>query len=296
MIYRPPRGLGFAIGLFLSGWAFLLFAVVAVRAVAIGIEFEGFLVWLGALYFLVLTGVFVYWSLACLNTAYIVDRNGLAIQWGPIRQLVPLEEIKQLIPGTNVKKPRIRGLGWWGHHIGEGTIRGIGHTLFYSTHRSRNELLYVVTESQSYGICINDPLLFAREIQNRQAMGAVKAVNQAPIRNMLAGQAFWLDRPVQLLILIAVGLCAGLYGYIFWEYPGLPRTIDLSFPSLGGVTHTGSRSELLKIPHTGLAILAVDIVLALAVHLWQRLLAYLLLLGGIFAQVVLLVAAIVALN
>ncbi|MPZ24660.1 MAG: hypothetical protein GEU28_14275 [Dehalococcoidia bacterium] len=296
MIYRPPRGLGFAIGLFLTFWAFAVCAVVALRAASIGIEFEGFLVWLGALFFLLLGGIFLYWSLACLNVAYIVDRNGLAIQWGPIRQLVPLDQIQRLVPGTNIKRPRIKGLGWWGHHIGQGTIRGIGHTLFYSTHRSRNELLYVVTPKQSYGICVHDPVLFAREVESRQAMGPTRTVNQAPIRNALAGQAFWLDRTAQALMLVGAAFCAAIYGYIFYEYPSLSETIDLSFPSLGGVVRVGDKSELLQIPNSALAVLAIDIVLALVVHLWQRLLAYILLLGGIFTQGMLLVAAYIALN
>ena len=45
-----------------------------------------------------------------------------------------------------------------------------------------------------------------------------------------------------------------------------------------------------------LGILVLDIALALIVHLWQRLLAYVILLGGIFSQVVFIVAAIVAVN
>jgi hypothetical protein len=296
MIYRPPRGLGFAIGLVLTLWAAAVGVVVAIAAVSIGIEFEGFLVGLGSIFFFGLSALFAYWSIACLNVAYIVDRNGLAIQWGPIRQLVPLNQIQKLVPGVSVRKPRIRGLGWWGHHVGQGMIRGIGHTLFYSTHRSRRELLYVVTPAQSYGICVNEPVLFAREIQNRQAMGAVRSVRQGPVRNALAGQAFWLDRRVHLLIAIGVLLCLALYGYVFWVYPGLNETIRVEFPSLGGVVRLTDKSELLEIPNTALGILVLDVALALAVHLWQRLLSYVILLGGIFGQVIFIVAAVVAVN
>jgi Bacterial PH domain len=296
LIYRPPRGLGLFIGLVLTGWALAGALLLAVEAALQGVEFEGFLAALFALFFTALALVFAYWTLACLSTAYIVDRNGLAIQWGPIRQLIPLDRIQRLVPGANVKKPRIRGLGWWGHHVGQGTIRGIGHTLFYSTHRSRTELLYVVTAEQSYGICVHEQVLFAREIENRRAMGPIQAVPQAPVRNALAGQAFWLDRTVQLLLVAGLALCAAIYGYIFWEYPGLDETIDLSFPSLGGVVRVGDKSELLKIPNAALVILMIDVVLALAFHFWQRLLAYIILLGGIFTQAVLLVAAYIALN
>jgi Bacterial PH domain len=270
--------------------------VVAIAAISIGIEFEGFLVGLAAIFFFGLAALFAYWSIACLNVAYIVDRNGLAIQWGAVRQLVPLDQIQKLVPGASVRKPRIRGLGWWGNHVGQGFIRGIGHTLFYSTHRSRRELLYVVTPAQSYGICVNEPVLFAREVQNRQAMGPVRAVRQAPVRNALAGQAFWLDRRIQLLVGLATLLCLALYGYVFWVYPGLNETISVEFPSLGGVVRLTDKSELLDIPNTALGILVLDVALALVVHSWQRLLSYLVLLGGIFSQVVFIIAAVIAVN
>ncbi|HEX5939627.1 MAG TPA: PH domain-containing protein [Dehalococcoidia bacterium] len=296
MIYRPPRGLGFAIGLLLTLWSAAVGVVVAIAAVSIGIEFEGFLVGLAAIFFFLLAALFAYWSVACLNVAYIVDRNGLAIQWGNIRQLVPLDQIQKLVPGASVRKPRIRGVGWWGHHVGQGVIRGIGHTLFYSTHRSRRELLYVVTPSQSYGICVNEPVLFAREIQNRQAMGAVQKVRQAPVRNLLGGQAFWLDRRIQFLLAFATLLCLSLYGYVFWVYPGLNETISVEFPSLGGVVRLTSKSELLDIPNAALGVLVLDVVLALIVHLWQRLLAYIVLLGAAFSQVIFIVAAVIAVN
>ncbi|MEX2237064.1 MAG: PH domain-containing protein [Dehalococcoidia bacterium] len=296
MIYRPPRGLGFGIGLLLTIWAIALGVAVSIAAVSIGIEFEGFLVGLAAIFFFLLAIVFGYWSLACLNTAYIVDRNGLAIQWGPIRQLVPLGQIERLVPGASVKKPRIKGLGWWGHHVGQGLIRGIGPTLFYSTHRTRRELLYVVTPGQAYAICVHEQVLFAREIQNRQAMGAVREIARGPVRNALAGQAFWLDRRAQALVFLAAALCAGLYGYMFWVYPGLDPTVNVEFPSLGGVVRAAERSELLHIPYLAAGILVLDIAAALLVHLWQRLLAYLILLGGIFTQALLIAGAVVAVN
>jgi Bacterial PH domain len=296
MIYRPPRGLGFAIGLFLTLWPLAIAVAAAVQAIEIGIEFEAFLFGLAAIFFAALAAVFFYWSLACLSTAYIIDRNGLAIQWGPIRQLVPLDQIQRLIPGANVRRPKIRGLGWWGHHVGQGVIRGVGHTLFYSTHRSRKELLYVVTPSRAYGICVHEQAMFSREIEERQAMGPVQPVAQVPVRNLIAVQAFWLDRKAQLLALAAAALCAALYGYIFYMYPGLNETISLSFPSLGGVVRVGDKSELLDIPNTALAILAIDLVFAIAVHLWQRLLAYVILLGGVFTQAIFLAAALIALN
>ncbi|MPZ22799.1 MAG: hypothetical protein GEU28_04515 [Dehalococcoidia bacterium] len=296
MIYRPPRGLGFIIGLFLTIWASAATLFLVSRVVAGGIDFEAFLLGLATLFFGVLALLFMYWSFACLSTTYIVDRNGLAIQWGAIRQLIPLAEIQRLVPGTNVKKPRIEGLGWWGHHIGKGQIRGLGTTLFYSTHRTRRELLYVVTADRAYGICVHDPVLFAREIQNRQLMGPTRAMKQVPIRNAFANQNFWGDRWVQALLFVGFAACAGLYGYVSWVYPGLPRMVDIEFPSLGGLTRVASRDEILKIPTAALVILVVDVALAFVAHSWQRLLSYLLLLGGISTQAVLAVAAVVALN
>lgn len=296
MIYRPPRALGFGIGVLVAFWAGALFVALLVRGATLDVSFAAFLAYVGASFFLALAALFVYWAYACLSVAYVVDRNGLAIQWGATRQLIPLDQIQRLVPGRNLPPPKVRGVSWPGHHVGRGQVAELGETLFYSTHLGRRDLVYVVTPTLTYGISVHDPALFARELQTRRDLGAIRPVEQRPVRGLLAVQAFWMDRRVQLLLALAVAMCALVAGYLFAVYPTLDDTIQLSFPSLGGVKPVGAKSTLLQIPNTALGVLLINAVLALALHIWERMVSYMILLGGIFTQFVFLVAVFIAVN
>ena len=118
--------------------------------------------------------------------------------------MVPMSQIERLVPGRELPNPHVAGVSWLGHHIGHAEIEGgIGDTLFYSTHRSPADLLYVVTANQSYAVSIEDEVAFAEAVQAQQRLGSLVAVPQAPDRLYLAAQPFWEDRTAQVLALAA---------------------------------------------------------------------------------------------
>jgi hypothetical protein len=110
----------------------------------------------------------------------------------------------------------------------------------------------------------------------------------------IAAQSFWLDPVARILTLVMVGAFVAVLAYVLDMYPGLTQSVALRFPSLGGVVRVAGKSELLDIPRSAAGFLAVDIVLAILLHTWERMVGYVLLLAGIAIQVMLLVAAIVA--
>src|SRR5690606_6884959 len=125
--------------------------------------------------------------------AYALDRNGLVITWGTVRQVVPLGAIERLVPGTAVGVPRVQGVSWLGHHVGSATIDRIGSVLFYSTHQAPEQVLYVMTTERNYAISVSDPASFAQEIQVRQDLGPTAEVTHHVERESAPLQAFWSD-------------------------------------------------------------------------------------------------------
>ena len=89
----------------------------------------------------------------------------------------------------------------------------------------------------------------------------------------------------QMLALGAILASAVTLGYVFHQYPGLPESIPLSFPSLGGITRVDDKRELMTIPITGIGLLAVNLVLGFFLHAWERTVGYLLFVAAIGAQV-----------
>jgi hypothetical protein len=296
VIHRPARLTGTAIGAAIVALALLLSALLMAFASRWDISTAKFLAFGVAFLLLALAALFAYWTYACFTMSYALDEEGLSIRWGLVRQLIPLDRIERCVPGREVRFPEIRGVNWWGHHVGRASAAGIGEVLFYSNHQSPWELTYVVTSSCSYAISPENSVRFTTELQRlqrAQEAAAEEAPGQRAEHALMATYPFWLDRYGQGLALIAVLANVALFGFVFAAYPGLADHLNLAFPPLGQ-TDIRPKREVLQIPATALALLAVSLAAGLAVHRWERAASYLLLAGAIFLQGLFLIAAAIA--
>jgi len=276
-------------------FCYALGALLLYKALNQEVEFAQLFPLVGAGFFFVLGALYLYWTWACHSLRYSIDRNALSIRWGGIQQVVPLDNIERLVPAEEGEHPRIEGVSWRGHHVGRGFVPIMGgDVLFYSAHRSMTEVLYVQTAEVTYAISVPDHIVFAQTVQAGQARGALFAQQQAVHRWGVPAQSFWIDANARLLAAALVVSFIAVLGYVLHEYPGLPQSVPLRFPSLGGIVRVADKSELLDIPRSGLGFLAVSLTLAVLLHSWERMVGYVLLLAGIAVQVTLLVAAIVA--
>lgn len=297
MEFKPPRAIGSLVGGGLAAWCFALTVALVSRGLMQDVSLGVISLYVVATIFFLLGLLFAYWTYSLAALRYVLDRNALTIVWGDIRQLVPMSQIERLVPGRELENPQVAGVSWMGHHVGRATVEGgIGDTLFYSTHRSPEDLLYVVTAEQSYAVSVEDEVAFAEAVQAQQRLGSLVAVPQTPDRLYLAAQPFWEDRIAQTLALAAAAVFFAMFAYVYQQYPGLSQSIELSFPQLDGVTRVGSKSELLKLPITGVGLLAVNLAVGFVAHSWERMVGYVLLLAAIGAEGILLAAAIIALN
>jgi hypothetical protein len=297
MEFRPPRTLGSLVGGGLAAWCFAVAAALVVRALTLDVSLGVIALYVVATVFFFMALLFAYWTYSLSTLRYVLDRNALTIVWGDIRQLVPMSQIERLVPGRELHGPRVAGVSWLGHHVGRDRVEGgIGDTLFYSTHQSAADLLYVITPNQSYAISLEDEVAFAEAVQAQQRLGSLTAVPQAPERLYLAAQPFWEDRIAQGLALAAFATFFAMFAYVYQQYPDLPASMALSFPHLNGVTRVASKSELLKLPMTGIGLLLLNLGLGFVAHSWERMVGYVLLLAAIGAEGILLAAAIIALR
>ncbi len=294
-LFRPPRLAGVGVGIALTLWA-LLFAALAIRAVAgAPAEFKTFLGWAVAATLVVTAFTLANWTHGVWSLAYIIDADTLTVRWGFRRVVIPLGTVLRMVPGRTLDTPHIHGLNWWGCHIGHADVKRIGYTLFYSTHTSPDELLYIHTTEESYALTVLDQAQFAEEIQARAGLAA--AVASRPQRSAATGIAafpFWRDRIALGASGISVLMCVVLCGFVFGRYPGLPDVVQLNFPALGGIVRVGDKQELLKIAYAGLGVLGLNLLAGAIVHSRERAAGLWLLASGGMAQAVLLAAAVVA--
>jgi hypothetical protein len=191
LVYQPPRALGLLVGAVLITWSVGIAILLLMFAWDRDLDLFTVGAATGAAIALGVAVVFGYWSYGLATLEYALDRNGLVISWGAVRQVVPLGAIERLVPGAAVGVPRVQGVSWLGHHVGQATIDRIGAVLFYSTHQAPEQVLYVMTTERNYAISVTDPASFAREIQVRQDLGPTAEVSHHVQREAAPLQAFW---------------------------------------------------------------------------------------------------------
>jgi hypothetical protein len=298
-IERPVRTTGTLFGLGASVLALALALALLLKASGWPVSFTQFLGYLGAGLLVLLALLFAFWAYGCFSLRYVLDRSGLTIVWGPLKHFVSIDRIQAFVHGRGEHRPKISGLTWRGYHVGRGYVDEFGRVLFFSTHRSPEEIVYVQTSDTTYALSPEDPARFVAEAQRFRQAGppattAAEPKRPAVQRNILASHPISADRVAQLLALVAIVANIALWGFVFAIYPDLNSQIQIEFPPIGDVTTLEPRSEIFKIPLTATAILFVNLFAALLFQWRERAAANLLLSGGILFQAIFWVAALVA--
>lgn len=292
-IERPLRTTGTLIGAGAAAGALALAAALLIKAIDWPISFPQFLAYLGAGSLVLLAALFAFWAYGCVSLRYTMDRGGLTVVWGPLKHFVSFDKVQGLVHGRWGQKPQVQGLGWRGYHIGRGYVEEFGRVLFFSTHRTPEELVYVQTADTTYALSPRDPARFIAEAQRFQKASAPQD-RPAVQRHLLAAHPIWADRTAQALAIAAIVLNLALWGFLFAVYPHLNSEITIEFPPIGDIATLQSRHEIFKMPATATAILAANLLAALGFQWRERAAAYLLLSGAVFFQALFYIAAVVA--
>ena len=298
MHYQPRRTLGLLVGAVLASWLAAIGVLLLNAGITAGVGPAQLAAYGGAAVAAAIALLFAYWCYGLATLAYRVDRNGLVIEWGTTRQVIPLGSIERLVPERSLDDtPRVRGISWPGCHVGRAELARIGDVLVYSAHQSPEELLYVMTSERTYAISVEDPVRFAEEVQRRQELGPTAVVAHHAERWGVSAQPLWQDRRALVLLVVALAAAVAMWGQVVARYPGLPPTLDIAFPPTSGVERLTvvERSAILEMPRVATAMLVVNLMLGALAHARNRAAAYVLFLAAAGVQIAFLAAFTVAL-
>ena len=286
MLYQPARALGLMVGAVLVAWSLGIAALLVLGTLdqPFGLLTLGTALVTAACFGV--AGVFAYWTYALATLSYALDRNGLVIRWGVTKQVIPLGAIERLVPGTAVGVPSVRGVSWLGCHVGRAEIQRIGSVLFYSTHQTPEQVLYVMTTEHNYAISVADPAAFARQIQVRQDLGPTAEVTHHVERALTSLQGFWHDRSGGILATAGIGVCAAAWLMLAYQYGALPDSVPVFFPpaEASPLSDTNTKEILIAVPQAATLVLAIDLTAGVLMYAWDRAVARLLLGAGIAVQ------------
>lgn len=293
MELRPPRLLGMLTGVGIVLGILLLAGSILLRLRGEPLSLYSFSLALIVVSLLFLLPLFAYWTYGCWSLRYRVDRNSLTIRWIGTEQVVPLGKIAAFITGSQLRgSMRLRGVNWFGYHVGRGEVVGVGKAVFYATSRRPKELLCLTTEEMAYVISVKDPARLVRNIRLRQGLGATKEVAQA------ATSRIWLplslrEQPGALaMVVLALIFNIALFGYVSYVYPSLPQLMPLHFTPFGQVDRVGPKAEVLWLPSMALAAWSANLFFGLYLYARERLGMYLCLGASLLVQTVIWVAII----
>lgn len=231
---------------------------------------------LGLLLALALTAGAFYWAIIAFNLNYHINRNGLMIQWGLSRQLIPFHMIKTIVPGNRVASPpKFRGINIGGLRFGWANLTEYGSLRFRTTAPLDSSLL-VITSERSYVISPRQPDSFIKAWQARQYLGATQQWPHQMRHRWPFNLPLLRDPWMWGLLGVAGFICFALYGYLAIGYAALPQSIPIHFDSLGQADRIADKSEIFIFPIAGVLVLLLNTLLGSLIYRREKVAAYLL--------------------
>lgn len=221
--------------------------------------------------------ILAYQTISCASLRYRLDRNGIVIWRGGRRWTLPIGDIQEILPGSEVEGDIVKrqGLRWPGHERGEGQLPGRGQIRFLAT-RPLPEQLLIMTPAQVFAISPRQPEQFLTAFEERRLLGPNRLLESEVQHAAWLTWPFWTDHVAWVLLGSALVINLLLFGFLSVRFPGLDLQLPLHFNSLGEVDRIGGRMELFALPIIGLIILGTNLILGLALYRWERAGAYLL--------------------
>ncbi|MGC8873600.1 MAG: PH domain-containing protein [Chloroflexia bacterium] len=232
---------------------------------------------------LFLLGVLLlYWSTALFSLHYLFDRNGLIIRWGLSEQILPMNYITAVRPWKAEERVPERGLRWPGCHLGHARSPELGLVRFFAT-AGRSAQLLVCTPESTFVLSPRDPERFVQELELRRELGVTRQLARTTRHRAILGLGIWRERPLWVLLVVALLANLALWGLLCYRFPGLAAHGFLTI-RYREVVEEGQRRiipevigrpvDLFRLPAFGLLLLGGNTVLAAWLYRDHRLLTY----------------------
>jgi hypothetical protein len=211
-----------------------------------------------------ISGTIAYRIAIRLTLFYEIDRNGLYISWLGNRATVPLDQIKQIDSGNQVRMPWqiFQGVGvYWGR----GRLADERTIYLYSSRRPARALLISTTEA-AYVLAPANADSFVQELEQRRKLGATKPVRAGISSGRWFFYSFWSDHRISWALILGLLINLLILSVLAVSYVQLPPELGMRFDAGGAVAELRPRHQILFLPLAGLLIYLVNIGLGLALY------------------------------
>lgn len=233
----------------------------------------------------------LYRSAAAITLSYSVDRNGLYISWLGNRAVIPLDQIQTIEPSVAVRWLPLGPLQALGYYWGRARSKEGRLVHLFSTRAPRRSLA-IHTTSGIYAISPADREAFVQDLEQRRNLGVTKTLTSTVEAGRMFQYAFWNDRTVRVLLLIAFALNLIIVAFLMARYPQLSSTVEMRFNASGQVAELRPRYQLLFLPMAAFGLSLLNIALGLFLYRRQQVGAQVLQGASVLVQVLFSIAVI----
>ncbi len=244
-----------------------------------------------ALLVLVAIPLWVYIGLRTISTLFMeywVDRDGVTVVWGPMREIIPIGAIERIQRG-GFEAVIGRWWEWPNPYLTEGTAAGLGAVHSLAT-RPAAEQVVLVTDQAAYALSPGAGDEFIAALQARHQLGPARLLKPERRWPSVWQWTIWRDRLALLLLGLAALANLAVFGYLCFRYPQLPADLPLHFDPQGQPDRYGVPASLFILPLIGLGALLINGVWGAVLYQRRRTASYLLWGGALVVQILVAVA------
>jgi hypothetical protein len=219
----------------------------------------------GVIFFLPLP-VVAYRLFALMRSSYIVDREGIGIQWGLREEVIPMANIEwvRLASDLAFDLP-LPPLIVQGAVLGARFQRDLGHIEYIAS--DAYNLLLIATPNRVYAISPKDLNGFQNAFSKSAELGSITPIAVKSSSGNFLFTALLKDKIARFLLLAGIFLSFGLLIAASFIVP-LRESIPLGFNPIGQGTEASPSERLLLLPVLSLLMLVLDI--SLGSYLYRK--------------------------
>jgi len=199
---------------------------------------------------------FLYRTWGAFTLEYWVDRNAVTIRWANLRQVIPLQEIQQIIQGGETVVDPQPWRHWPAPFVWSSAKLNSPITLFAT--RPLSSCLLLDTGAMIFALSPAAEAEFLDAIQDRYQLGPSKPL---AVEQLLLSPMAHLFGPGRVgPILLGVGLLGALvlFGVLMISFPELPNPLPVRYTPDGFPELVSDKDVLFRLPVIGLFAWAVN--------------------------------------
>ena len=259
--YYPPRRIGYIFHIALIAIILLAVALLFDQATRAELGLLFLLYLLAALFLAVVLPVLLYRLWAMHTAVYVLQRDGVRLQWGMRIEEIPMNEIEYVRPVEDLVSPLgLPALRWPGNLVGQVQHPDMNAAEFMAS--QPGDLVLVGTQRRTFIVSPADRDAFVRDFNMQIELGSLTPVAARSVYPSFLLAEVWASIPARFLLTVGAVLSLALWVWVAVAVPGR-ESVSLGFAASRAPREPVAAAQLFLLPVVNLLFFSANFVLAM---------------------------------